>query len=122
MPVTSYRYNRQTEKELFAWEIERNRDEAEIRWHFQTGDAREKLISLYNFICHLIIEATDILNINGTLHWGMCQAQDTFIRFTDFWEGQIIHGGHPVLRWMAGKVVIDTVPAGNIKVTNEKSK
>lgn len=52
----------------------------------------------------------------------MCQAQDTFIRFTDFWEGPIIHGGHPVFRWMAGKAVIDTVPAGNIKVTKEKSK
>ena len=31
-------------------------------------------------------------------------------------EGRIIHGGNPVLRWMAGNVVIDTDPAGNIKV------
>ena len=37
-------------------------------------------------------------------------------------EGQIIHGGHPVLRWMAGNVVIETDPAGNIKVTKAKSK
>ena len=37
-------------------------------------------------------------------------------------EGKIIHGGHPVLRWMAGNVVIDTDPAGNIKVTKAKSK
>ena len=37
-------------------------------------------------------------------------------------EGQIIHGGHPVLRWMAGNVVVDTDPAGNIKVTKAKSK
>ena len=37
-------------------------------------------------------------------------------------EGQIIHGGHPVLRWMAGTVVVDTDPAGNIKVTKAKSK
>lgn len=37
-------------KELSAWETERNRDEAKIRWHFQTGDAREKLISLYPVI------------------------------------------------------------------------
>ena len=36
--------------ELSAWETERNRDEAKIRWHFQTGDAREKLISLYPVI------------------------------------------------------------------------
>lgn len=36
--------------ELSAWETERNRDEATIRWHFQTGDAREKLISLYPII------------------------------------------------------------------------
>lgn len=33
--------------ELSAWETERNHDEAKIQWHFQTGDAREKLISLY---------------------------------------------------------------------------
>ena len=37
-------------------------------------------------------------------------------------EGQIIHGGYPVLRWMAGNVVVDTDPAGNIKVTKAKSK
>lgn len=37
-------------------------------------------------------------------------------------EGRIIHGGNPVLRWMAGNVVIDTDPAGNIKVTKAKSK
>lgn len=37
-------------------------------------------------------------------------------------EGKIIHGGHPVLRWMAGNVVVDTDPAGNIKVTKAKSK
>ena len=37
-------------------------------------------------------------------------------------EGQIIHGGHPVLRWMAGNVVVDTDPAGNLKVTKAKSK
>ena len=36
-------------------------------------------------------------------------------------EGRIIHGGNPVLRWMAGNVVIDTDPAGNIKVTKAKS-
>ena len=33
--------------ELCAWERERNQDTAKIQWHFQTGDAREKLISLY---------------------------------------------------------------------------
>ena len=33
--------------ELSPWEMERNRDTAKIQWHFQTGDAREKLISLY---------------------------------------------------------------------------
>lgn len=37
-------------------------------------------------------------------------------------EGRIIHGRNPVLRWMAGNVVIDTDPAGNIKVTKAKSK
>ncbi len=29
---------------------------------------------------------------------------------------------HPVLRWMAGNVVVDTDPVGNIKVTKAKSK
>lgn len=40
--------------ELSAWETERNRDEAKIRWHFQTGGAREKLISLYSIILSVI--------------------------------------------------------------------
>jgi len=37
-------------------------------------------------------------------------------------EGNMVHGGHPVLRWMAGNVAIDTDPAGNIKVTKARSK
>ncbi len=37
-------------------------------------------------------------------------------------EGNIIHGGHPVLRWMAGNVVVETDAAENIKVTKAKSK
>ena len=40
--------------ELSAWETERNRDKAKIQWHFQTGDAREKLISLYSIISSVI--------------------------------------------------------------------
>lgn len=34
-------------QELSAWETERNQNKAKIQWHFQTADAREKLISLY---------------------------------------------------------------------------
>ena len=37
-------------------------------------------------------------------------------------EGRMVHGGNPVLRWLAGNVVIDTDPAGNIKVTKARSK
>lgn len=37
-------------------------------------------------------------------------------------EGRMVHGGNPVFRWMAGNVVIDTDPAGNIKVTKARSK
>ena len=37
-------------------------------------------------------------------------------------QGRMIHAGNPVLRWMAGNVVIDTDDAGNIKVTKAKSK
>lgn len=36
-------------------------------------------------------------------------------------EGMIQHGGQPVMRWMAGNVVVDTDPAGNIKPTKQKS-
>ena len=36
-------------------------------------------------------------------------------------EGKIIHGGNPVLRWMAGNVVVETDPAENIKPTKAKS-
>ena len=36
-------------------------------------------------------------------------------------EGKIQHGGNPVMRWMAGNVVVDTDPAGNIKCTKAKS-
>lgn len=37
-------------------------------------------------------------------------------------KGEMIHGGNPVLRWMAGNVVVEQDPAGNIKVTKAKSK
>ena len=33
--------------ELSAWETERNQNNSKIQWHFQSGNAREKLISLY---------------------------------------------------------------------------
>ena len=33
-----------------------------------------------------------------------------------------MHAGHPVLRWMAGNVVIETDAVENIKVTKAKSK
>lgn len=36
-------------------------------------------------------------------------------------EGKMVHGAHPVLRWMTGNVVVDTDPAGNIKVTKRRS-
>lgn len=36
-------------------------------------------------------------------------------------EGRIIHGGHPVMRWMAGNVVVEKDPAENIKPTKAKS-
>ena len=43
-----------------------------------------------------------------------------FYRF--LMEGQIVHAGHPVLRWMAGNVVVESDAAENIKVTKAKSK
>jgi len=35
--------------------------------------------------------------------------------------GQLAHGGHPVLRWMAANVAIDTDPAENIKPSKKRS-
>ena len=35
--------------------------------------------------------------------------------------GLLGHGGHPVLRWMAGHVAIKTDDAGNIKPTKQRS-
>lgn len=36
--------------ELSTWEEEHNQTQAKIKWHFQTGDARNKLMSLYPLI------------------------------------------------------------------------
>ena len=36
-------------------------------------------------------------------------------------EEKIVHGGHPVLRWMMDNIFIRTDPAGNIKADKEKS-
>lgn len=36
-------------------------------------------------------------------------------------EGNVIHGGNPVLKWMAGNVVMHQDPAGNIKPDKDKS-
>ena len=36
-------------------------------------------------------------------------------------EQRIVHGGHPVLRWMMDNIYIRTDPAGNIKPDKEKS-
>lgn len=36
-------------------------------------------------------------------------------------ERKIVHGGHPVLRWMVDNIFIRTDPAGNIKADKEKS-
>ena len=33
--------------ELQAWEVKRNENASRIIWHFKTGEAREKLVSLY---------------------------------------------------------------------------
>lgn len=36
-------------------------------------------------------------------------------------EGRLAHGGHPVLRWCASNVAVETDPAGNIKPSKKKS-
>ena len=45
---------------------------------------------------------------------------------TKEWEklvmsGQLRHGGHPVLRWMAANVAVETDAAGNLKPSKKKS-
>ena len=37
-------------------------------------------------------------------------------------DRQIAHGGNPVLRWMAGNVMVDQDPAGNLKPNKAKSR
>lgn len=36
-------------------------------------------------------------------------------------EGSLAHGGHPVLRWCMDNIVIQTDPAGNIKISKAKA-
>ena len=36
-------------------------------------------------------------------------------------EGQLAHGGHPVLRWMADNLMVRQDPAGNVKPDKDKS-
>ncbi len=44
--------------ELSSWEMERNQNSSKILWHFKTGDAREKLISIYPVISSLPSSST----------------------------------------------------------------
>ena len=37
-------------------------------------------------------------------------------------SGELVHGGHPVLRWMASNVSVKTDPAGNLKPDREHSE
>lgn len=39
----------------------------------------------------------------------------------DMLSKRLVHGGHPVLRWMAGNVTLSQDPAGNVKYDKEKS-
>lgn len=39
----------------------------------------------------------------------------------DMLSRRLVHGGHPVLRWMAGNVTLSQDPAGNVKYDKEKS-
>ena len=36
-------------------------------------------------------------------------------------SGKLRHGGHPVLRWMASNVAVETDAAGNLKPSKKKS-
>ena len=56
--------------ELSAWKMERNRDTAKIQWHFQTGGCTGKtdITVSDTLICHFLIKAADMLNVNDTVH------------------------------------------------------
>lgn len=49
-------------------------------------------------------------------------SQPTKDFYSELMKGNVNHGGHPVLRWMAGNAVEDIDPAGNVKITKKRSK
>ena len=50
----------------------------------------------------------------------MSQPTHDFLRLVH--AGRLQHGGHPVLRWMASNLVLQTDPAGNVKPHKGKAK
>ena len=99
-------------------------------------DFIEKFINDLAEKCHIVENAVDrwnaiqmIQNLEGD-GFTMVQFGQSFASMSgptkNFYRllmgRQMIHGAHPVLRWMTGNVEVDTDPAGNIKVTKAKSK
>lgn len=54
----------------------------------------------------------------GQVYKDMSPATKKFSKL--LYEGEIVHGGNPVLRWTSGNVVVETDAAENIKVTKGK--
>ena len=92
--------------------------------------ATEGNVIHYGFIEKIIEELGNTYHIREIAfdRWGavqMTQHLDMSPPTKEFYkllmEGRIVHGGNPIMAWMAGNVVVDTDPAGNIKPTKAKS-
>lgn len=58
---------------------------------------------------------------NSSSVWAKPTSPPSKELFKFLMEGNLIHGGNPVFKWMAGNVVMRQDPAGNIKPDKEKS-
>lgn len=73
------------------------------------------------------IFAADDLEDSGFTMWQFGQGFAAFASPTREWdrlmgERRLLHGGHPVLRWMADNVMVDQDPQGNLRPNKSKSR
>ena len=89
----------------------------ELREHY---DIREIAYDRWNaqmLIQHLSDEGMTVVPF-GQGFISMSPPTKELMRLT--LEGKLAHGGHPVLRWCMDNVVVQTDPAGNIKISKAK--
>jgi len=116
------------------------------KWHQQGHlSVTDGNIIHYDFIEKQIVELTKKYNIKEVMYdrWGAIQMAQNLkghgFKMTDFGQGfqsmsppakelfrlvkdqKLMHGGHPVLRWMMENVYIEMDAAGNIKPNKKRS-